>query len=134
MDAPTLSTDDESSAVKCGVFSLTRAAEFTLHTLELPLRITAPQLRDQLGEFQQIGHAEERPLRTDEDLRIRRYEICPLRWNRAGRHLINVQQEPSAISGIPLAHARELLAAERMEWVRDAHKTRRCDCNTCILD
>ena len=89
---------------------------------------------DQAGEFQQISHAEERLLSTDNDLRIRRHDIRPLRRHRTDGRLINVQQEPPAISGVPLAYARQLLAAERMEWVRDAYKTRRCICNTCILE
>jgi hypothetical protein len=45
-----------------------------------------------------------------------------------------LEQEASARPGVPLAHACELPAAERMEWVRDTHKTRRGACNTCILD
>jgi putative SOS response-associated peptidase YedK len=39
-----------------------------------------------------------------------------------------LQQGSSAIPSVPLTHARQLLTAERMEWVRDAHKTRRCTC------
>jgi len=113
---------------------LTHAAEFALHLICLLRRITATQLLDQPGEFQQIRHAKERPLRADDNLRIRRYQIRPLRWNSANGRLIDLQQKSSARPVVPLAHARELLAAERMEWVRDAHKTRRCACNTCILD
>jgi len=111
----------------CGVFSLTLAAEFTLHTLCLLHRITSAQLIYQPCEFQQIRHAEERTPLADDTLRIRRDEIRPLRWNRADSRLIDAQQEPSAIPVVPLAHARKLLAAERMEWVRDAHKTRHCN-------
>jgi hypothetical protein len=89
---------------------------------------------DQAGEFQQISHAKERPLPTDNDLWIRRYEIRPLRRNRADGRFIDLQQEPSAIPGVPLTHARQLLATERMKGVHDAHKTRRCIGTTCILD
>jgi hypothetical protein len=91
-------------------------------------------LLDQAGELQQVCHAEERPLSTDNDLRIRRHEIRPLRGNRTNGRFINLQQEPSAIPGVPLAHARELLAAQWMEWVRNTHKTRRCARTTCILN
>jgi hypothetical protein len=35
---------------------------------------------------------------------------------------------------IPVTAASHVVLAERMEGVRDAHKTRRCDCNTCILE
>jgi hypothetical protein len=113
---------------------LTHAAEFPLPLICLLHRITATQLLDQPGEFQQIRHAKERPLRAEDNLRIGRYQIRPLRWNSANGRLIDLQQEPSARPGVPLAHARELLAAERMEGVRDAHKVRHCTCNPCILD
>ena len=111
----------------CGVFSFTLAAEFTLPTFCLLHRITSAKLIYQPYEFQQIRHAEERTPLADDNLRIRRDEIRPLRWNRADSRIIDAQQEPSAITVVPLAHARKLLAAERMEWVRDAHKTRHCN-------
>ena len=118
----------------CGIFPLTPAAEFPLHTICLLQRLTSAQLLDQPDEFQQISHAEERSLRADDELRVRRHKIRPLRGNRADGRLIDLQQKSSARPVVPLAHARQLLAAERMEGVRDAHKTRRCDGNTCILD
>jgi len=134
MYALTRSTNDEELSVACGVFSLTPAAEFPLRPLCRLRLIPFAQLFDESGKFQQICHAKERPLPTDDDLWVRRYKIRPLRRNSTDGYLIDVQQEPSAIPGIPLAHAHELLAAEWMEWVRDAHKTRRYIGNTCILD
>ena len=122
-----------SSAVG-GVFSLTPAAEFPLHPIRLLHRLPSAQLLDQPDEFQQIRHAKERSLRAENDFRVRCHKIRPLRRNRADGRLIDVQQQPSARPGVPLAYARQLLAVERMEWVRDAHKTRRCTCNTCILN
>ncbi len=118
----------------CGVFSFTIAAKFTLHTIGLLHRLTSCQLRDQLGEFHQIRHAKERPLRADDELRVRPHEIRPLRRYRTDGRLIDAQQEPSPIPVVPLAHARELVAAEGMEWMRDTHKTRRCDRSVCTLD
>ena len=117
-----------------GVFSFTYAAEFTLHLLGLLHRLPSTQLLDQPGEFHQIRQAEQRTLFPYDELRVRCHEICPLRWNRADGCLIDLQQEPSAIPVVPLAYARELLAAEGMEWMRDAHKTRRCDRSACTLD
>ena len=105
----------------CGVFSFTFAAEFTLHSICLLHCIPSSQLLNQSGELPQIRHAEERPLLANDKLRVRCHEIRPLRWNRADGRLIDVQYEPSAIPVVPFAHARELLAAEGMEWVRDAH-------------
>lgn len=134
MYARTRSPYDAAPALACGVFSLTSAAEFPLRPICRLHCIPPAQLLDQSGEFQQIHYAEERLLPTDDNLGVRRHEIRPLRRNRADGHLIDVEQEPSAIAGVPLTYARQLLAAERMEWVRDAHKTRRCACNTCILD
>jgi hypothetical protein len=37
-------------------------------------------------------------------------------------------------SNLAFTHINELLTVERMERVSDAHKTRCCDRNTCILD
>ena len=118
----------------CGIFPFTDAAEFSLPPLCLRHRLTSAQLLDQPEEFQQICYAKERSLRADDDLRVRPHKIRPLRWTRADGRLIDLQQKSSARPVVPLAHARELLAAEGMEWVGDAHKTRRCACNTCILD
>jgi hypothetical protein len=122
-----------SSAVG-GVFSLTHAAEFPLRPICRLHRIPFAQLLYQSGEFQQIHHAKERSLRADAELRVRHPEIRPLRRNRADGRLIDLQQEPSARPGVPLAYARELFATEGMEGVRNAHKTRRCDRSACILD
>ena len=125
---------DTAPSIACGVFSLTSAAEFPLRTICRLSCIPFAQLLDQSGEFQQIRHTHERSMPAEDDLRLRSRTIRPLRGNSTNGRLINLEQEPSAIPGIPLTHARQLLAAERMEGVRDAHKTRRRACNTCILD
>ena len=62
-----------------------------------------------------------------DDLRIRSNQIRPLRRNRADGRIVDSQQETSSIAVVPLAHASELFAAEWMERMRDAHKTRRYD-------
>jgi len=120
--------------VACGVFSFTLAAEFTLPTFCLLHRITSAKLIYQPYEFQQIRHAEERTLLTDDDLRVRGNEIRPLRRHRADGRIIDAQQDTSSRTVVPLAHACELFAAEGMEWMRDAHKTRRCDRSARTLD
>jgi hypothetical protein len=113
---------------------LTSAAEFPFRPLcRLPL-IPFAQLFDESGKFQQICHAKERRVPTDEALRVRRSKIRPLRRNSTDGYLIDVQQEPSAIPGIALAHAHELLAAEWREGARDTHRTRRGARNPCILE
>lgn len=71
---------------------------------------------------------------ADDDLRVRGNQICPLRRNGANGRIVDAQQKTSSVTVVPLAHASELLATEWMERVRDAHKTRRCDRSTCILD
>lgn len=120
--------------VPCGVFCFTNAAKFTLR-LAWPLpRITSAELIYQPYEFQQICHAEKRPMPPNDDLRVRSNKIRPLRRNRADGRIIHVQQETSPIAVVPLAYASELLAAEWMERVRDAHKTCGCDRTTCIPD
>jgi hypothetical protein len=122
-----MSAYDEWPSIVCGVFSLTCAAEFPLPPICRLQRLTSAKLLYQPCEFQQIRHAKERTLLADDELRVRRHEIRPLRRNRADGPLIDAQQETPSIPVVPLAHAHELLAAEWMEWVRDAHKTRHCD-------
>jgi hypothetical protein len=87
----------------------------------------------QSSEFQKIRQAEERTMFAYDDLRIRSHQIRPLRRNRADRRIIHLQQKTSSSPVLPLAHARELFAAEWMKRMCDAHKTRRCDRNTCTL-
>jgi hypothetical protein len=117
----------------CGVFSLTIAAKLTLRIVWLLSRITLAELIYQAFEFQQIRHAEERTILAYDDLRIGGNEIRPLRRNRADRHIIDPKQETSSVTVVSLANASDLPAAERMEWMRDAHKTHRWDRSTCTL-
>jgi hypothetical protein len=134
MAAPPRSPDEEAAAVTCGIVLLTPAAEFPLRMIcRLPCLALA-QVLDETNEFQQIRQAKERPLPTDDNLWVRCHAIRPLRRNSADGYLIDLQQKPLAIPGIPLADACQLPPVERMEWVRDAYKTRRCIGNTCILD
>lgn len=71
---------------------------------------------------------------ANNDLGVRSNEIRPLLWNRADCPVIDLQQEASSIEVAPLTHHSELLAAEWMKRMRDAHKARPCARNTCILD
>lgn len=88
----------------------------------------------QQRELQQVRHAEERALLAQDHLRIRRNEVGPL-W-RNGTHglAIDPQEEASPIAGVPLAHAHQLLSAQRVKRMGDAHKARRCDRSIRILD
>ena len=71
---------------------------------------------------------------THDDLWIRRNEISPLWWDRAHRHIIDTDQKALSIAVVPLANARELPAAKRMERMRYSHKTRHCGRINCISD
>jgi hypothetical protein len=53
--------------------------------------MTAAELIYKPGQFQQIRHAEERPMLAYDDLRVRSSEIRPLRWNRADGRIIDLQ-------------------------------------------
>jgi len=76
------------------------------------------------SKFHQIHHAEERTVPAYNDFRVRSNPVRPLRRNRTDGFVIDPQQESSSIAVVPLAHAGKLFAAERMEWVCDAHKAR----------
>src|SRR5215472_1572701 len=106
------------------LFIYTRG-EIGLTHLWLLSRITLAELIYQAFEFQQIRHAEERTILAYDDLRIGSNDIRPLRRNRADRDIIDPEQETSSVTVVSLAHARDLSAAERVERMRDAHKTHR---------
>jgi hypothetical protein len=92
-----------------------------------PRRISPAQAVDQVGEFEQVSYAEQRPLPAQDDLGIRCDNIRPLRWNRANRTFIYLEQQRHAVAVIPVAYAGQLPPAERMEWMRHAYKTCGCD-------
>src|SRR5580704_32727 len=121
-------------ASTCGVFSFTTAAKLTLRIVWPLTRITLAELIYQAFEFQQICPAEKRTIRAYDDFRVGSNEIRPLRRNRANRDIINPEKETSSVTVVALARASELFAAERMERMRDPHKTRCCDRNICTRD
>ena len=120
-----LAHNSQIDAFTCGVFSFTIAAKLILRIVWLIPRITLAKLIYQAFEFQQIRHAEERTILAYDDLRIGSNEIRPLRRNRADRDIIDPEQETSSVTVVSLAHASNLPAAERVERMRDAHKTHR---------
>jgi len=56
-----------------------------------------------------------------------------LRRNRPYGCVINLQQQPLAISVISLADAGEPSPKQRMKRMRDPHKLQRCIRKVCIL-
>jgi hypothetical protein len=110
------------------------AAKLTLRIVWPLTRITLAELIYQVFEFQQVCHMEERTVLAYDDLRGGSNKIRPLRRNRADRDIIDPEQETSSVTVVALAHTGELLAAERMEWMRDPHKTRGCDRNICTRE
>ena len=87
-----------------------------------------------MRELHQVCDAEERTFLAEHNLRIKDNKVCPLPWNGANSLIVDLQQEPHAVSVVPLAHTDELLPAEWMERVRYPHKALRSDRRVCILD
>ncbi len=88
----------------------------------------------QPSEFYQVRQPEECSPLAHDDLRIRGNKVRPLRGNRAHDLIFNLQQKPSAVAVIPLAHTDELSSAEGMERMSHPHKVRRCEGRICIQD
>ena len=104
------------------------------YTSFAPLRqIASAESINQMSQFQQVHNAEQRPLFTQDDLGIWSDNVRPLRRNRANAVIVNLQQQSHPITVVPLAHTSQLPSAERVERMRDAHKTHRCDRSICIL-
>jgi len=117
-----------------GVISITSAAQFPLHVIGRPLRAASAEADCQLCEPYQVSDTKERPPIADDDLRVRGDEVRPLRRNRANGLIVAPQQQPCAISVVPLAYANEPLPAQWMKRMRYPHKLRRGNWNTCILN
>jgi hypothetical protein len=112
---------------------------YTCGRINVTLVRTAPpvasaEARDQLRELHQVGDSEERSALPDGDLGIRYDRVRPLRWDGANSLGVDLQQEPLAVSVVPLGDAGELPPAERVERMRHAHKTRGSIRSICISD
>lgn len=91
------------------------------------------ELLDETGKPHEIHKSEKRPPTPDEDLRIRRGHVGPLRRNRANRAVVNTQQEPLARTVFAFADEDELATGEWMKGVCHPDKLRRSDGSVCIL-
>lgn len=91
------------------------------------------QAPHQFGKRQKICDPDNRAAFADDDLRIGRHVIRPLRRYRAHGLLVDPQQEPRTIPVVPLADADKLLSGERVEWMRHAYKMRGRGRRACIL-
>jgi hypothetical protein len=87
----------------------------------------------QLGKHQEVRDSRDCTTLPQGDLRIGSHGIRPLWRHRAHGLVVNAQHEPRAVPVVPLGDAYKLPSAERVKWVRHAHKTRRCDGKACIL-
>ena len=99
----------------------------TLAGLALPF----DQPRHQVGKRQQISNPEQPAPLAHDDLRIGCHDVGPLPRHCADLVPVDAQQEPHPIPGVPLAHADELLSAERVKRVCDAYKARARVRNAC---
>ncbi len=89
------------------------------------------QPRYQVGEFDEIGNPTQRAASPKDKLWIRRHQVGPLLRHRANLIFVDAQQEPGPVPVVPLADARELPSAERVERVGHAHKARLRIRNAC---
>jgi hypothetical protein len=90
------------------------------------------EARHQIRKLQQVCDSHERSPLAEDDLRIRRCGIRPLRRHRANGFIIDTQQRPFAIPVVSLAYTGELSSAEWMEGVRHTHKMLRRGRRACI--
>jgi hypothetical protein len=98
------------------------------------LRRTFVEATHESGQFHKVRDTQQRPPFAHHDFHIRGDQICPLRSHRANGPIIDSQQKPLTVAVVALAHAGELLTAERMKRVRYADKARRNYGNACIPD
>ena len=82
------------------------------------------QITNQPSQIHEISGAEKGAAPSSDDLRIGSDQIGPLQRNGANRIIIHLQEQVRPIAVVSLGNAQELLAAERMERMQDAHKPR----------
>lgn len=99
-----------------------------------PLSCASVETTHEAGQFHEVRDTQEPAPFTHDDLRIRGNQICPLRSHRANGRIVDLQQQSLAVAVVALAHAGELLSAERVERMRYAYKARRSGGNVCIPD
>src|SRR5688572_17428025 len=63
--------------------------------------------RDEVRKLQKVCHAHERAPPTDNELRLRRDDVCPMRRYRANPILIDAQQESHPVRAVSLADTDE---------------------------
>jgi hypothetical protein len=112
-----------SSVYTCGIVVLTPT--------RVPPQIRQP--RHEVGEAKQVHNAETRTSPAEHELRVGRDVVRPVHRERADAIRVDPQQEPRTVAVAPLTNARELLAAQRVERMRDAHKARHRERRACIL-
>lgn len=110
-----------------GGYSLTRAATLPLHISSLRWVPLPTQLADQSGQLHQVSGAEQGAVPASEDLRVRSHQIGPLQRDGTNRAVIHLQEQMRPVAVVSLANTGQLLAAQRMEGMQDAHKPRPFD-------
>ena len=112
-----------SYAYTCGVVHFTLAGLMPLPHESL----------HQLGESEEVMHPQKRAPAAHDDLRIRPGDVGPLPRHRANVIVVDAQQQPGPVAVVALPDAGKLLPRQRMERMRDAHKTRDRARRACIL-
>lgn len=116
------------------VFSLTFAAQFTLHFIGDLRRIAFTEASHKSREIHQICDPEKRAFLPEHHLWIQDHKVGPLPWNGANRLFVHLQQQPPTVPVVSLAEANQLSPAERMERMRYPDKMRRWGDIACILN
>ena len=93
----------------------------------------ASELVDQPGQRHQILNQKPRTPRAQNQFRVGRYQIGPLRWHRVHDLPVGLQEQAFAIAVIALADARQCLAAGGMKRMGDADKPLGWEGNRCTL-
>ena len=59
---------------------------------------------------------------SENELRVGRSDVGPLRGNRADLLVVDLQKKPLAVAVVPLADANQSSTAQRMKGMRHEHK------------
>ena len=85
------------------------------------------ELTHQSSQLHQVPGAKQGAVSASNDLQVGSHQICPLQRDGTNRAIIHLQEQMRPVAVVSLANTGQLLAAERMEGMQDAHKPRPFD-------
>jgi len=76
---------------------------------------SSPHLCEQIVQTEEVLHAEGGPSLANDEVWVRRLQIAPCQWHRAGRAVPSIEPNLIFLPSTSIANELELLAMQRVE-------------------